>query len=195
MQLTLGQAARLAGRGKTTLTRAIQAGKLSAVRRDDGSYQIDVAELSRVYKLRNVTPEMVSQSSLSVHHATRHRIGEQDPETAARLAELETEVRMLRELLAEVKASRDELRAERDDWRSRAERLLTHEQKVVSEPSAPPPTPQAVRPSRPAPKVKSASALALEPETPSHFVSRDEMDTEAGMAAIRARIQARLSGH
>lgn len=29
------------------------------------------------------------------------------------------------ELLDEVKASRDELRAERDDWRNRAERLLT----------------------------------------------------------------------
>jgi predicted secreted protein len=34
------------------------------------------------------------------------------------MAELETEVRMLRELVAEV-------RANRDDWRQRAERLIT----------------------------------------------------------------------
>jgi hypothetical protein len=40
-----------------------------------------------------------------------------DPDAVARMAELETEVRMLRELLAEV-------RANRDDWRQRAERLL-----------------------------------------------------------------------
>jgi predicted secreted protein len=41
-----------------------------------------------------------------------------DPVAVARMAELETEVRMLRELVAEV-------RANRDDWRARAERLLT----------------------------------------------------------------------
>ena len=41
-----------------------------------------------------------------------------DPDVIARIAVLETEVRMLRELVAEV-------RANRDDWRQRAERLLT----------------------------------------------------------------------
>jgi predicted secreted protein len=44
--------------------------------------------------------------------------GTRDPNVVARMAELETEVRMLRELVAEV-------RANRDDWRQRAERLLT----------------------------------------------------------------------
>ena len=39
--LTLGQAAKLAGTSKTTLTRAIRAGRLSATRRDDGGYAID----------------------------------------------------------------------------------------------------------------------------------------------------------
>ena len=38
--LTLGQAARLTGTSKTALTRAIKAGRLSATRRDDGSYEI-----------------------------------------------------------------------------------------------------------------------------------------------------------
>ncbi len=40
-----------------------------------------------------------------------------DPDAVAWMAELETEVRMLRELLAEVRANRDE-------WRQQAERLL-----------------------------------------------------------------------
>ena len=69
--LTLGQAARLAGVGKTTLTRAIKAGRLSATRRDDGSYEIDPAELSRVYSIRLETPETVAQSGHAVHHARR----------------------------------------------------------------------------------------------------------------------------
>jgi hypothetical protein len=44
--VSLGQAARLAGLGKTTLARAIKAGRLSATRRDDGGYQIDGPSLS-----------------------------------------------------------------------------------------------------------------------------------------------------
>ncbi len=47
--ITLGEAARLTGLGKTTLARAIKAGRLSATRTDTGSYQIDPAELARVY--------------------------------------------------------------------------------------------------------------------------------------------------
>ena len=39
--VTLGEAARLTGLGKTTLARAIKAGRLSATRTDLGSYQID----------------------------------------------------------------------------------------------------------------------------------------------------------
>jgi hypothetical protein len=38
--LTLGQAAKIAGVGKTTLTRAIQAGKLSATPHDDGGIRV-----------------------------------------------------------------------------------------------------------------------------------------------------------
>jgi len=48
-QLTLGQAAKQVGKSKSTITRAIQSGKLSAKRQDDRSYQIDAAELHRVW--------------------------------------------------------------------------------------------------------------------------------------------------
>jgi hypothetical protein len=124
--LTLGQAARLTGFGKTTLTRAIKAGRLSANRRDDGSYEIDPAELTRVYSIRTETTETVAQSGHAVHHATpgeTPRDGGSDPEVTARLAALEEQVRGLRELLDEVRQSRDEVRQERDGWRSQAERL------------------------------------------------------------------------
>ena len=129
--LTLGQAARLTGTSKTTLTRAIRAGRLSATRRDDGGYRIDPAELARVYDVTPVTPvtpATVTATSDAVHRATPTSdpgATPCDPELAIRLAALDAEIKGLRELLAEVKANRDEMRAERDDWRGRAERLLT----------------------------------------------------------------------
>jgi hypothetical protein len=51
--LTLGAAARLAGVSKSTLARAIKAGRMSAAsRRDDGSYELDPAEVTRCFPLR-----------------------------------------------------------------------------------------------------------------------------------------------
>ena len=46
--LTSGQAAKLAGVGKTTLARGIKFSRLSATRRDGGGYAIDPSELARV---------------------------------------------------------------------------------------------------------------------------------------------------
>ena len=76
--LSLRTAAQQAGTSKSTILWAIQSGRLSATRTEDG-YQIDSAELSRVYP--------------------------------AKLAMLETEVRLLRELLAE-----DWLQQSRRPW-------------------------------------------------------------------------------
>jgi hypothetical protein len=45
----LRQAAQQAGASKSTILRAIQSGRLSASRTDDGGYAIDAAELFRVY--------------------------------------------------------------------------------------------------------------------------------------------------
>ena len=117
--LTLGQAARLAGVGKTTLTRAIKSGRLSATRRDDGGYQIDPSELSRVYNVTPETGETVKATGDAVHRATpegdRHAT-QSDPELTARLAVAEAELRAMKDMLAEVRQSRD-------DWKSQAERL------------------------------------------------------------------------
>jgi hypothetical protein len=47
--LSLKQAAEAVGKGKSTVQRAIKAGKLSAQISDKGTYRIDPAELARVY--------------------------------------------------------------------------------------------------------------------------------------------------
>jgi excisionase family DNA binding protein len=136
MALTLGQAAKLVGKGKTTLTRAIQAGRLSATRRDDGSYRIDPAELARVYDVRPVTHETVTR----------------DPESIARAAAFEAENRMLKEMLADV-------REDRDRWRNMAEsaqRLLTDQR-----PNKPRPT-STSEPRRPLEPQEPMSAESVE---------------------------------
>jgi len=49
MKYTLGTAATATGKSKATIHRAVKSGKLSASRCDDGSYEIDPAELHRVF--------------------------------------------------------------------------------------------------------------------------------------------------
>lgn len=109
--LTLGQAARLTGTSKTTITRAIKSGRLSAIRRDDGSYEIDAAELSRVYVVK---PETVAATGTVAQHATP--VGDPD-ETPILKAEIEG----LRAQLALMKEHADDLKSQRDSWQHQAE--------------------------------------------------------------------------
>lgn len=48
-ELSLAQAATLTGKSKSTLTRAIKSGRMSALRKADGTFGLDPAELLRVY--------------------------------------------------------------------------------------------------------------------------------------------------
>lgn len=56
MQLSLSAAAKEVDRSKSTLSRAIKNGRLSATLREDGSYEIDPAELYRVFPLPSSQP-------------------------------------------------------------------------------------------------------------------------------------------
>lgn len=49
MKHTLGTAALATGKSKTTIHRAIKSGKLSAFKNIDGAFEIDPAELHRVF--------------------------------------------------------------------------------------------------------------------------------------------------
>lgn len=51
-KLSLREAAKLAGRGKTTIHTAIHDGRLTAERNESGGYEIDPAELHRVFPLK-----------------------------------------------------------------------------------------------------------------------------------------------
>jgi hypothetical protein len=78
MYFTLQGAADATGKAKTTIQRAIKAGKLSANRNENGSYAIDAAELSRVYVLRDMGSDTAgagwaSQSRIPVERFARIR--------------------------------------------------------------------------------------------------------------------------
>ena len=72
--LTLGKASRETGLHKTTIARAIEEGRLSAGRNEHGHYQIDPAELFRVFDPKPREPGVTSDRDLSQppeqHHAT-----------------------------------------------------------------------------------------------------------------------------
>lgn len=99
--LSLGETARHVGVSKTTIHRAIKSGRLSAQRSDDGTYSIDPAEAFRAFPAskRSVTAPVEQSATPSV-----------TPVSAL-------EVALLREQIADLKA-------DRDAWRTQAERLL-----------------------------------------------------------------------
>ena len=125
------EAAEQAGTSKSTIWRAIRAGRLSAARTDDGGFAID-PELFRAFPPERPAERFAGQDATAIAPATGQDgmdgTGGTD-DLAVRLAAAEAELRGLKELLAEVKAHRDEPRQERDDWRGRAERILTDQRR------------------------------------------------------------------
>jgi TATA-binding protein-associated factor Taf7 len=120
--LTLGQAANECGKQKSTLLNAISKGRLSASKDEKGQWQIDPAELFRVFPVQHQNEHQNERRETHIEHH----------ETAQHLAELlERERKLLLEQIADLKA-------ERDEWRRQATMLLTHQ----------PETPRAEQPTR-----------------------------------------------
>ncbi|PWU70684.1 hypothetical protein DK867_23465 [Ochrobactrum sp. POC9] len=104
MELSLSQAAKEANVAKSTISRAIEKGRLSARKDDLGRYHIDPAELFRVFAPQQRRNTETQQSE---HDATG----------------LEREVEHLRAMLAMMQDREADLKAERDSWRDQAQRL------------------------------------------------------------------------
>lgn len=118
--LSLREAADAVGVSKSTLFRAIRAGRLSATRDDDGQFQVDPAELHRVYdpasKERNAAERVEARGM--AQDAT-----EADTLLRIRNAELEAQISALKQILENEKERAAELKSERDSWKQQAERL------------------------------------------------------------------------
>ena len=115
MALSLSQAAKAAGKSKSTINRAIKSGKLSAMRHDDGSYTIDASELSRAFQIGT--------------HAVSSWISSALPVEPSGTAMLEAENAALRAALDREREITNDLMADRDAWKQQATALLAAPQK------------------------------------------------------------------
>ncbi len=108
--LTLGKAAKEVGKSKTALSNAIKAGRLSATKKETGAYEIDPAELFRVYppkrssetvKLTTLDPVKKTVDGLSERVLSAQLTGQASvlEEKEKQIRTLESEVDHLRESL------------------------------------------------------------------------------------------------
>lgn len=122
MTLSLSAAAKHVGKSKTTLTRAIKSGKLSATRHEDGSYSIDPAELSRVYTMRPVTQSR--GGAVRDPHVTP----DATPSVTLETEQLRLKVEMLEKMLVREQETVEDLRGRLDKAESRITALLPLDQ-------------------------------------------------------------------
>lgn len=105
-ELSLSQAAKLTGKSKSTINRAIKTGKLSATRHEDGSYSIDPAELSRAFGME--PPDGAKRSDA-------------EPDGTRLLERIEA----LESMLSREREISADLKEDRDRWRQQATLLLS----------------------------------------------------------------------
>src|SRR4029453_15665890 len=105
--LSLSEAGTAAGIAKSTIWRAIKTGRMSATRTHTGTYQVDPAELFRVFP-----PAMPKDGDTK-------RVG-MAVEPGA-MAALEAQISALKEVSSLLKEQLDDVRKDRDAWRTQAE--------------------------------------------------------------------------
>lgn len=127
MAYTLGEAAKATGKSKAAISRAIKTHRISAQRRDDGSFEIDPAELHRVYP--PVAAEQDNEQSTAIATATVV-----NPDATGELRELRARLEAANDRLVEKDALIEDLRSDRDHWRTQAETLLLTDQRNAARP-------------------------------------------------------------
>jgi hypothetical protein len=120
---TLTKAAEEVGRTRSTLFKAIKAGRLSATKDSQGHFLIDPAELHRVYVAVNV-----SQGNKTKQAETVDDTGE--------VVFLRRENELLRQQAQRDREQIEREQAQADHWRQTATMLLTHQPIVETPPAA-----------------------------------------------------------
>ena len=117
MKYTLSQAAEVTGKNKTTIQRAIKSGKISALKNSSGAYEIDPAELHRVFDA--TTQRVVQRSNATASNTSV--AGENSPNDNAlqRIAELEKELAVAEERKTGLEGQLHHLSETVDDLRRR----------------------------------------------------------------------------
>ena len=116
MPYTLGQAAKATGKQKSTILEAIRNGRISAAKDDLGRYQIDPAELHRVY------PPIVQTER------------DETPINPSKTELLEEKIKFLEREIARLERQEADLREDRDHWRKQATALLSDQRANLEPP-------------------------------------------------------------
>lgn len=151
--LTLGEAEKEVGVTKSTISRAIKDGRLSANRNEHGHYQIDPAELFRVYPPINQqvdgaeqgarNPERDSTQPPAQHHATpgndpkqqemMHWLRQRLEKTEEKLAQTESTLEEREQSLSELREAYNALPSPQDvEQRLQAQRTKLETEKLKS---------------------------------------------------------------
>ena len=107
MKHTAGTAAKAVGKTKSTITKAIASGKLSAIKNDNGAWEIDASELYRVCPPTPLETVEIEQN-----------------DTLKEMDGNSKEIEALERLLKAAEEQIYDLKADRDEWRKQANQLL-----------------------------------------------------------------------
>ena len=105
MTYSIGQAATATGKSKSTISRAIKNGRISAIRSDNGTYIIEPSELHRVFSA-------IADNSSATPKMKRYATQDGTPETA-----------FLQQEITHLKALVDDLKQDRDRWHNQAQKV------------------------------------------------------------------------
>lgn len=105
--LSLSEAATAAGIAKSTIWRAVKAGRISATKTDTGGFRIEPAELFRVFPPATPPATEMTQGAMAIERAA----------TAA----LEAQITALKDVSSLLREQLEDTRKDRDAWRAQAE--------------------------------------------------------------------------
>ena len=117
MSYTLGEAAIACGKSKSTLSKAIKAGKISAFKNDHGAFEIEPSELFRLYP---PTPPPIEQNTIETVGFKQ----KETPKNANNIEMLEAKLQMANERIDELKLDKEKLEIDKEQWRQQATNLL-----------------------------------------------------------------------
>lgn len=117
MKLTLGQAAKEVGISKPSLSAAIKKGRVSAEKNESGAYEIDPAELFRVYPPSSKTNDETNSSHLTRSNPSKTGgKDEVDEVLALLLAEKDKAIKRLEE-------EKEQIRQDLEDQKEQSKRI------------------------------------------------------------------------
>lgn len=128
--LTLGQAAEMCGWSKGAISKAIKSGKMSVHEKTKAGFQLDPAEVLRVFPKKQETARIEQSETPSKHsvnsavssevNALREQIATAELERTREREQLTDRIESLQQMLADEKSERRQLTALLSDHREKA---------------------------------------------------------------------------